>query len=59
MSLNGDSFIIPDTTLEGYSFDGWYLDANFIAIYEHDVVTSDLTLYAKFNKDPYIINFLY
>lgn len=40
--------------MEGYYFDGWYLDSNFITKLETIVIKEDLTLFAKWIKvkDP-------
>ncbi len=39
-------------TKEGYSFDGWYKEAELtnLWVFESDVVTSDITLYAKWDE---------
>lgn len=38
---------------EGYTFDGWYKDADFKEAYNfNDPVTESITLYAKFTKIP-------
>ncbi|MBU1093851.1 MAG: S8 family serine peptidase [Firmicutes bacterium] len=46
--LYGESFIPPTTTLEGFYFVGWYLDVNLLFPYNGNIVTSDMTLYARF-----------
>ncbi|MCL1702653.1 InlB B-repeat-containing protein [Lysinibacillus sp. Bpr_S20] len=45
---------VPTTPVkEGYTFDGWYKDAELKNVWEfaQDRVTADLTLYAKWTKD--------
>ena len=48
----------PETTKDGYEFEGWYTDKTFsnkISFpYE---VTEDLTLYAKWEKNKYTVHF--
>lgn len=53
----GDSFIEPESTLSGHAFAGWYLDPTYNIKYHHDIATNNLTLFAKFIKDPYVVNF--
>jgi uncharacterized repeat protein (TIGR02543 family) len=53
---DGDKIVtlLPgDPTLEGYTFDGWYLDAEYTAkLSDTDSLTANTTLYAKWNKNP-------
>ena len=48
-----------DPNREGYTFAGWYRDSSFKTAwdFEHDVVTQDMTLYAKWNKCTYTATF--
>lgn len=47
-----------DPTKTGYTFDAWYLEETFVTPYNFaNNVTSDLTLYAKFNINQYTIAF--
>lgn len=40
-----------DPTKDGYTFDGWYSDKNFTAVYDfNQPVTKNLTLYAKWTE---------
>ena len=41
----------PQTSKEGYTFHGWFLE-NGQPFYGEDTITSDLTLYAKYDKLP-------
>jgi len=50
--IDGETAIIPNPTRDGYSFAGWYEDANFDKAYvKGSAVRSDLTLYAKWTKN--------
>ena len=42
-----------DTSREGYIFDWWYKDSSFTERFVDDDVTSDITLYAKYERDSY------
>ncbi len=53
------TFSFPETDLEGYEFVGWYLDSGYITPYVNGIVTTDLTLYAKFAEIIYHDVFLY
>ena len=49
-----DSYIsLPYTSLDGFNFIGWYLDSNYQTEYVQAPVTSDITLYAKFEEIIY------
>ncbi len=40
---------VPELTLAGYRFDGWYTDANFATTFNPNAnITSSITLYARF-----------
>ena len=43
----------PPPTREGYTFDAWYKEADFVNVwnFDTDVVTADVTLYAKWDVD--------
>ena len=46
-------------TKEGYTFDGWYLDPNFTEkLSSDDQLKDDLTLYAKFTRKSYTVEFV-
>jgi uncharacterized repeat protein (TIGR02543 family) len=50
---------LPTLTKEGYDFKGWYKDSNFTSEFtEDDLVTEDLTLYAKWDIKKYEVKFL-
>ena len=53
----GDTFTLPISSKEGYTFNGWYLDQAYENKYTNEPVTDNFTLYAKFTKSAYIINF--
>lgn len=41
-----------DPTKTGYTFNGWYADATFTAVFDFDqAITANTTVYAKFTKD--------
>ena len=50
--LDGDTLgELPEPTLKGYIFEGWYLDENFTEkVYEGMTVSADMVLYAKWTK---------
>ena len=48
---------LPTITKEGYTFDGWYLDAGCVAKFNSLTVKSNLTLYAKWNVNTYKVSF--
>ena len=48
-----------DPTKEGYTFNGWFIDSAKLIPYDFDdPVTSDLTLYAKFDITKYKVSFI-
>ncbi len=48
---------IPDApTKAGYTFEGWYIDAELTREYTPDVLSANLTLYAKFTPNTMYIN---
>jgi uncharacterized repeat protein (TIGR02543 family) len=47
-----------DPTKEGHTFDGWYLEENWVTAWdETDTVSSNLTLYATWVRNTYVITF--
>ena len=63
-----DSFVVKEDstitapvnpTKEGYTFAGWYLDANFTTAvdFANFKVTEDITLYAKWTVNTYTVTF--
>ncbi|MEY9974480.1 putative repeat protein (TIGR02543 family) [Lysinibacillus sp. RC46] len=51
---------VPSTPLkEGYTFAGWYKDKGLTEVwdFDQDLVTKDITLYAKWSKVSYIVTF--
>ena len=63
-----DSFVVTENgtitapanpTKEGYTFDGWYLDANFSTKVDFSTfkVTEDVALYAKWVINTYTVTF--
>jgi len=47
---DGRIAVFDDPARDGYLFDGWYLDENFLQKYTYTPIYSDLTLYAKWTK---------
>ena len=48
---HGKSISLPENpTREGYEFVGWYLDSSFNTPYANQAITSNTTLFAKWNK---------
>ena len=55
-----DAFDLGDASKAGYTFEGWYLDANFTnKVTSISDLTSDITLYAKFTANAYKITLKY
>ncbi|MBU1145158.1 MAG: S8 family serine peptidase [Firmicutes bacterium] len=53
------SFLDPSSIdIEGYTFEGWYIDSEFTSIYESGIVTSNITLYAKLSPIMLFISFV-
>lgn len=52
---DGAKLIAPQTQLDGMVLEGWYKDITLTEAwnFDTDVVTSNITLYAKFVNDPY------
>lgn len=46
---NNETFTLPTPSMEGYRFVGWYLDESLTTLYVMAPVSTDLTLYAKFD----------
>ncbi len=50
--MEGESFVPPTTTRQGYDFLGWFLDDDLTMAYpQGSIVTSDFTLYAKWSEN--------
>lgn len=57
--VDGNKITKPkDPTKEGYRFNGWYLDEEYTNVwtFDNDIVSSNMTLYAKWDK-LYYLNF--
>lgn len=51
-------FILHETTRDGYTFDGWYLDETFTVEFESEsTIDKSITIYAKWIADQYTIKF--
>lgn len=50
-------FTLPVPTKTGYTFNGWYTDSACTQLYEDDVLTSDMVLYAGFRPNNYSVIF--
>jgi uncharacterized repeat protein (TIGR02543 family) len=61
--LPGRTILIPSTTKEGYTLDGWYTSVNGGVTlderwsFTNNSVNNDITLYAKWNINTYTITF--
>jgi uncharacterized repeat protein (TIGR02543 family) len=55
--LYGETFEVPIPTKEGHSFEGWFYDETFETPYYVKPVTQGITLYAKFIRTAFIVNF--
>lgn len=53
----GSILTLPESIKEGFTLEGWYLDAEFNQKYTVAPVTSDLILYAKFEILLHTVNF--
>ena len=58
INYNGKAAKPEDPTRTGYSFGGWYKDAECTSVWDfaNDTVTADTTLYAKWNIDSYTVD---
>ena len=46
-------------TVEGYTFDGWYTDANYTTEFDFSTpITGDTTVYAKWTANDYYVSFV-
>ena len=61
LEVTEDGLVVrpQDPTKEGYTFAGWYTDANFATPWDFETftVTSDITLYAKWTVNSYDVTF--
>ena len=55
--LYGETFEVPIPTKEGHSFEGWFYDETFETPYYVKPVTQGFTLYAKFIRTAFIVNY--
>ena len=55
----GTNIAYPTTSRTGYTFDGWYLDNDIFLqpFTSTTIISSDITLYAKWNINQYTITF--
>jgi len=53
----GSLLTLPESIKEGFTLEGWYLDAEFNQKYTNTPVTSDMILYAKFEVLLHTVNF--
>lgn len=49
--IQGEEFIAPLHTKEGYSFGGWFYDSACTEPYKNIGITKNITLYPKWTKD--------
>ncbi|MEY9972592.1 putative repeat protein (TIGR02543 family) [Lysinibacillus sp. RC46] len=57
---HGELVKIPSSPVKaGYTFEGWYKDKGLIEAwnFDQDVVKKDITLYAKWSKESFIVTF--
>lgn len=53
-----DSLKLPNLKKDGYAFLGWYLDRDYETAFSADyILTSDITLYAKWAEEPPMVFF--
>ncbi len=58
----GQPVVLPNNPIkEGYVFAGWYLDEDFLTLFDVETisVTSDITLYAKWNEQSSLCDHQY
>ena len=53
----GGTITLPEISIMGSTFDGWYLDSGFSELWDGTVPSHDLSLYAKMTKILYTFNF--
>lgn len=53
----GDIPALPEVAMEGYRFDGWYIDDNYQTLYEADAAYQHLSLYARLKRLYFMVNF--
>jgi uncharacterized repeat protein (TIGR02543 family) len=58
MLANGAQVSLSPTK-SNHTFDGWYLDNNFLTPHNNAQITQSLTLYAKFTINSYTVTFNY
>ena len=49
---------LPEITIDGMRFYGWYYEPDFITKYSLETITENLTLYARVEQFKYIVTFL-
>jgi uncharacterized repeat protein (TIGR02543 family) len=55
----GTEIDYPETTREGYTFEGWYLNNELTELFASEtIIASDITLYAKWNIFTYNVTYL-
>ncbi len=58
VTYSGDGVPLPETPSKtGYTFAGWYYDAEFTRPYDNQKITADTQLYAKFDAINYGITY--
>ena len=55
--LTDQNLNLPEPTKEGYVFDGWYVDDEFIEVFSFDNIEkiNEITLYAKWVEDDLVL----
>ncbi len=57
--MNGNNIeSLPEITIDGMRFYGWYYESDFITKYSSETITENLTLYARVEQFKYIVTFL-
>ncbi|MBU1144145.1 MAG: InlB B-repeat-containing protein, partial [Firmicutes bacterium] len=54
-----EAILINNPTKEGYTFGGWYQNAEFTTVFDYtNMPAQDITLYAKWNINSYTLQFI-
>lgn len=52
---SGSSIPMPEVSMEGYTFSGWYIDGTFTTVFDGSNISTNIDLYAKFDINVYSV----